>query len=183
MRDSKQEVLHFWFKETKPQQWFQKNDQFDEQIKERFESVYGLARDGLCDDWKRSPEGCVALCVVLDQFPRNMYRGTPDMFATDLKALLVAKHAIANGFEQLVKPEERRFLYLPYEHSENLADQKKSVELFEKMKNEDPLGHDYAVRHMDVIEKYGRFPHRNEILGRDSSPEEEEYLAQPGAGF
>ena len=183
MRDSKQEVIHFWFKETQPQQWFQKNDQFDEQVKERFLSVYELARDGLCDGWKNSAEGCLALCVVLDQFPRNMFRGTPDMFATDMKALLVAKHAISQGFDQVLKPEERRFLYLPFEHSENMNDQKKSVELFEKMKKDDPLGYEYAVRHVEVIEKYGRFPHRNKIIGRESTPEEEEYLAQPNSGF
>lgn len=183
MRDSKREVLHFWFKETQPQQWFQKNEQFDEQIKERFLSVYELARSGLCDSWKDSAEGCLALCIVLDQFPRNMFRNTPDMFATDMKALLVAKHAIASGYDQLLKPEERRFIYLPFEHSENLNDQKKAVSLFEVMKKEDPMGYDYALRHLEVIEKYGRFPHRNEILGRDSSPEEEEYLAQSGAGF
>ena len=183
MRDSKQEVLHFWFKETQPQQWFQKNEQFDEQIRERFKSVYDLARDGLCDDWKRSAEGCLALCIVLDQFPRNMFRDTPDMFATDIKALLVAKHAISQGFDQVLKVQERRFIYLPFEHSENIADQKKAVALFEKIRNDDPVGYDYAVRHLEVIEKHGRFPHRNIILGRENTPEENEYLAQPGAGF
>lgn len=183
MRDTKAEVLHFWFTETQPQQWFQKNDDFDRAIRERFMVTYDMARDGLCDAWRDDAPGCVALCVVLDQFPRNMFRNDPRAFATDEAALLVAKFAVARGFDKLVTPEKRRFLYLPYEHSESLSDQKKSVDLFAAMKKDDPLGYDYALRHLEVIEKFGRFPHRNAVLGRANTPEEEEYLAQPGAGF
>ncbi|MBU0800252.1 MAG: DUF924 domain-containing protein [Alphaproteobacteria bacterium] len=183
MRDTKAEVLHFWFTEVQPQQWFQKNDAFDATIRDRFLVTYDMARDGLCDSWQDEALGCVALCVVLDQFPRNMFRGSAQSFATDEKALLVAKYAVSRGFDLLVPPEKRRFLYLPYEHSEALSDQKKSVELFTKMKKEDPMGYDYAVRHLEVIEKFGRFPHRNAVLGRENTPEEEAYLAQPGAGF
>lgn len=183
MRDTKAEVLHFWFNETQPQQWFQKNDDFDQAIRDRFMVTYEMARDGLCDAWQDDAAGCVALCVVLDQFPRNMFRGTAQAFATDAKALLVAKNTVARGFDLLVPSEKRRFIYLPYEHSESLNDQKKSIELFGKMKAEDPMGYDYALRHYEVIERYGRFPHRNAILNRSSTPEEEAYLAQPGAGF
>ena len=183
MRDTKAEVLHFWFDEVQPQQWFQKNETFDAAIRQRFMVTYDMAADGLCDAWRDDPAGCVALCVVLDQFPRNMFRGQAKAFATDGAALLTAKHAVARGFDLLVPAERRRFLYLPYEHSESLSDQKRSVELFGRMKDEDPMGYDYAVRHRDVIEKFGRFPHRNSILGRPSTPEEEAYLAQPGAGF
>jgi len=183
MKDSQKDILHFWFEETKPQQWFQTNPEFDALIQERFSEAYTMAKDGMFEDWKKDSDGCLALCLLLDQFPRNMFRGTPEAFATDGKALLIAKHAVSKGFDQLLAPIKRRFLYLPYEHSENLSDQKKCVELFEKMKSDDPLGYDYAVRHLEVIEKFGRFPHRNEILERENTPEEEEYLAQPGAGF
>ena len=183
MRDTKQEVIHFWFEETEPQQWFQKNADFDEQIKERFFVTYEMARDKLCDSWKQDAEGCLALCILLDQFPRNMFRDTPQAFATDEHALLIAKYAVSKGFDQVLSTKMRRFIYLPYEHSESLEDQKKSVSFFEAMKNDDPLGHEYAIRHLQVIEKYGRFPHRNAILGRENTQEEQEYLAEPGAGF
>lgn len=183
MRDTKQEILHFWFDETRPAQWFQKSDEFDALIRERFMVTYDMARDGLCDGWNRDAKGCLALCVLLDQFPRNMFRGAPSAFATDVKALLIAKHAVAQGFDQILPVIERRFIYLPYEHSEDLADQKKSVALFEKIQKEDPLGYDYALRHYEVIEKFGRFPHRNAVLGRASTPAEQEYLATPGSGF
>lgn len=176
MRDTKQEVIKFWFEETQPQQWFQKNPDFDAHIKERFKTSYEMARDGLCSDWTKDAPGCLALCLVLDQFPRNMFRGTPASFATDEQALLVSKQALHRGYDQVLSPIKRRFLYLPFEHSENLADQKKSVSLFETMKDDDPLGYDYAVRHKDVIERFGRFPHRNAILGRESTPEEIEFL-------
>ena len=183
MRDTKEEILHFWFVESKPSQWFQKNDTYDNQIRDRFMVTYNMARDGLCDGWNTEADGCLALCLVLDQFPRNMFRGQPESFATDAKALLVAKYAIAKGLDQLLPAERRRFVYLPFEHSENLTDQKRCVALFETIKDKDPLGLDYALRHRAVIEKFGRFPHRNAILGRENTPEEEEYLAQPDAGF
>lgn len=183
MRDIKHEILHFWFEETQAQQWFQKNDDFDNLIRERFLGTYRLAADGVCDLWRDEAEGCLALCIVLDQFPRNMFRGTPESFATDAKALQVARHSIARGFDQTFVPVRRRFLYLPFEHSENLADQDRSVALFQSMKEQDLLGYDYALRHQAVIERFGRFPHRNAILGRQNTAEEDEYLAQAGAGF
>ena len=183
MRDTKQEILHFWFRETEPQQWFQKNPDFDNEIRDRFLVTYEMARDGLCDAWRGDAEGCLALCILLDQFPRNMFRGHADAFATDEKALLIAKYAVSKGFDQVLSVIKRRFVYLPYEHSEAIEDQKKSVALFETMKKDDPLGYDYALRHLAVIEKFSRFPHRNAVLGRDNTPEEEEYLAKPGAGF
>lgn len=183
MKNSQKDILNFWFEETKPQQWFQTNPEFDAQVTEEFSKAYEMAREGTFDEWKKDADGCLALCLLLDQFPRNMFRGTPQAFATDKQALLIAKHALSKGFDQVLSPVKRRFLYLPFEHSENLADQRRCVELFEKMKDDDPLGYDYALRHLKVIENYGRFPHRNKILGRDNTPEEEEYLAQPGAGF
>ena len=177
MRDTKEEILHFWFEETEPVQWFQRNETFDSQITDRFLVSYEMAQDGLCDGWNRDADGCLALCILLDQFPRNMFRDTPRAFATDDKALLIAKHTIRQGFDQVLPPIQRRFIYLPFEHSEKLPEQKRSLELFKTMQAEDPLGYDYAVRHYEVIEKYNRFPHRNKILGRENTPEEEEYLA------
>lgn len=183
MKDIQSHVLDFWFERTQPAQWFQVNPEFDEAIRVEFADAYDLATRGVYDDWKNSSDGCLALCLLLDQFPRNMFRGTPQSFATDAKALVIAKFALAKGFDQVLSPIKRRFLYLPFEHSENLNDQRKCVELFEKMKKDDPLGYDYALRHLKVIEKYGRFPHRNNILSRMNTPEEEDYLAQSGAGF
>lgn len=183
MRDTKEEILHFWFEETEPQQWFQKNDNFDKSIRDCFLVTYNMACDGLCDGWNRNEEGCLALCILLDQFPRNMFRNTAQAFATDSKALLVTKYAISKGYDQLLPPVKRGFLYMPFEHSENRSDQKKSVDLFAVMKDEAPLSYDYALRHMEIIEKFGRFPHRNAALNRDNTQEEEEYIAQGDAGF
>ncbi|PCJ97497.1 MAG: hypothetical protein COA45_09520 [Zetaproteobacteria bacterium] len=183
MRDTKQEVLKFWFEEILPQQWFQKNESFDSDIKERFMVTYDMARKGLCADWARDAEGVLALCLVLDQFPRNMFRDTAKAFKTDDKILLIVKGALHKGFDQLLSPVKRRFIYIPFMHSENVIEQRRCVSLFEAMKEDDPLSYDYALKHLEVIEKFGRFAHRNKILGRESSEEELEYLNLPGAGF
>lgn len=183
MKDGQQEILNFWFTETQPQQWFQKNEEFDQKIKENFLEIYEMARKGLLDDWKKDADGCLALVILLDQFPRNMFRGSPQAFATDSQALLIAKHAVGKGFDQILEPVKRGFLYMPFQHSESMADQKRSVELFGKMKEDNPVGYQYAQRHYDVIDEYGRFPHRNKVLERENTPEEEDYLAQPNAGF
>lgn len=183
MKDTQSEILSFWFEETKPVQWFQKNDDFDDMIMVRFEGDYDLAVKGIYDHWQESAEGALALCILLDQFPRNMFRDTPKAFETDNRALAVAKYAVGKSFDTVLPAVQRSFLYLPFEHSEDLQEQKTSVALFEKMKEINPMGYDYAKRHYDVIEQFGRFPHRNQILGRASTDEERVYLAQPGAGF
>ena len=183
MKDLQQEILDFWFVETQPQQWFQVNEGFDALIAQRFGNAYERATSGALDDWQNNADGALALIILLDQFPRNMFRGTPKAFETDKKALVVAKFAISKGLDQVHSVQKKRFLYLPFEHSENINDQRRCVELFEKIKDDAPMGHEYALRHLDVIDKYGRFPHRNKVLGRDSSAEEEEYLAQEGSGF
>ncbi len=183
MRDTKQEVISFWFEETVPQQWFQKNDGFDLEIYERFHVTYEMAKKDLCADWARDSDGVLALCLVLDQFPRNMFRDSPKSFETDGKILLIVKEALHKGYGALLNPVKRRFMYMPFMHSENINDQKKSVSLFEMMKDDDPLSYEYAVKHFEVIEKFGRFPHRNEVLGRQSTEEELKYLNLPGAGF
>lgn len=183
MRDTKQEVLKFWFEETQPQQWFQKNDSFDKEISERFLVTYDMAKKDLCAEWTKDADGALALCLVLDQFPRNIFRDNPKAFATDDKALRVAKDALHRGFDMLLTPVKRKFLYMPFMHSEDIEEQNRCVSLFEQMQEEEPLSYDYALRHQEVIEKFGRFPHRNEILGRDSSDAEKEYLSLPNSGF
>ena len=155
----------------------------DAHIRERFESLVLSAANGELDAWKSTAEGRLALVILLDQFPRNMFRDSKKSFATDEKALLIVKEAIHKGFDQILSPVKRRFIYIPFMHSENIAEQKRCVELFESMTDDDPLSHDYALKHLDVIEKFGRFPHRNKILGRESSEEELKYLDLPGAGF
>lgn len=183
MRDTKRDVLNFWFNETEPAQWFQKNPDFDQSIRDRFQMTYTMARDGVCDGWNGDVEGVLALCLVLDQFPRNMFRDTAQAFATDDQALAVARRALTLGYDQILPVIQRRFIYLPFEHSERMEDQEKSVSLFAAMRDEDPLGYEYAVRHRDVIAQFGRFPHRNAVLGRANTEAEGIYLSQPGAGF
>ena len=140
MKDLQKEILDFWFEETKPQQWFQVNETFDAQIKEKFEEAYDQAASGQYDDWQHNADGALALIILLDQMSRNMFRGTAKAFATDKKALIVSKFAISKGLDQVHSAQKRRFIYLPFEHSESLNDQRRSVELYEKTKAEDPLG-------------------------------------------
>lgn len=183
MRDTKLEVIRFWFEESQPQQWFQKNDSYDREISERFMVTHDMAKKDLCADWTKDADGVLALCLVLDQFPRNMFRGTAKAFETDDKALLISKEALHRGFDSVLSPVKRKFVYMPFMHSENVEEQKRCVSLFEAMKGDDPMSYEYAVKHMEVIEKFGRFPHRNAVLGRDSSEDELNYLKLPGAGF
>ncbi len=183
MRDAKKDVLHFWFEEIEPRQWFEVNPAFDKQVKDRFHVIYNMACEGLCDGWQEDADGAVALCLVLDQFPRNMFRDTARAYESDDKALLTAKYAVSKGYNHLLTPVRRKFLYMPYMHSESLSDQNKCVELFAAMKADDPLSYDYAVKHMKVVERFGRFPHRNPILGRENAPEEDAFLAENGRGF
>lgn len=179
----KDEILKFWFEETKAEKWFQKDPEFDRDITNRFEGDYMLASKDIYDGWMGSATGCLALIILLDQFPRNMYRGSAKMFATDHKALSVAKHAVEKEFDQMLNTDQKAFVYLPYEHSETISDQEKSLELFRAIREENPVYYDFAKKHYDVIRKYGRFPHRNLILNRPSTKLEEEYLAKPDSGF
>lgn len=180
MRDSKHEIIHFWFEETEPQLWFQNNPQFDDRVRDRFAVTYDMAKDGLSNNWAVDAEGALALCLVLDQFPRRLFRGTAGEFATDEQALLVAKQAISKGFDQLLSHEKRFFLYLCYEHSERFSDHKKNMELFKSMEDENPVAYRTAQRRYDVIEKFGRFPQRNKVLGRQNTPDEEQWLTDGG---
>jgi uncharacterized protein (DUF924 family) len=189
------DILTFWFDDPdvadseygkQRKVWFVKNPAFDQEIIDRFLSTYEQAIAGHLDDWQKTPSGCLALLIVLDQFSRNMFRGTPRAFAADAKALAVAKDAIAKGFDRQVEPFKRIFFYLPLEHSENLGDQHHSVLLYQQLGDaHGDLANvlEYAIRHREVIERFGRFPHRNAILGRESTLEEIEFLKQPGSSF
>jgi uncharacterized protein (DUF924 family) len=179
-----EDVLDFWFQGDptvwRPC-WFTRDRNFDAAIRARFADLLPAALAGQHDAWATTPEGALALVITLDQFPRNLHRATPRAFAADAKALTLATAAIAAGHDKALTPMQRVFLYLPFEHSESLADQDRSVALFESLGIANVT--DYAHRHRDVILRFGRFPHRNAALGRASTPEELAYLAEPGAGF
>jgi uncharacterized protein (DUF924 family) len=173
------DVLAFW-RQAGPDRWFSKDEAFDQACRERFLLTYEAAARGDLNEWELTADGSLALVLLLDQFPRNMFRGTPLAFATDALALAAARHAIASGYDRNWLRVEKIFGYLPFEHSEALADQQLACELMRPLGEEQ---YDYAVRHKDIIERFGRFPHRNAILGRESTPEEIEFLKQPGSGF
>jgi len=183
MDDYQKQILDFWFTQTSPEQWFQVSTKFDQKILDNFHEIYKKGVAGDFEDWKNSAKGALSYCILLDQMPRNMFRGTPKAFATDALALKMARYAVHSKFDDDLSILEKRFIYLPYEHSEDLKDQETSVQLFEKIKQQDAMGYEYAVKHYDVIKEYGRFPHRNEILRRSNTKAEEEYLSNPNAGF
>ena len=179
------ELLRFWFEESDPELWFAKSDEFDRIIKERFLADYEAAARGGHDDWQDSGTGCVALCLLLDQFPRNLFREDARAFATDARALVIARHAVDTklDMEEGVSRDMRKFLYLPFEHSEDLDDQRLCMKLMAERL--DPIGEDldWARKHFVIIERFGRFPHRNQALGRESTPEELEFLKGPDSSF
>jgi uncharacterized protein (DUF924 family) len=185
-------ILEFWFGHPdepsygKPRKtWFNKTPEFDEELRTRFGTDYQKAAAGHLDDWIDLPETCLALILLLDQFPRSIFRDTPEAFATDWEALSAAQQAIALLYDRHFLPVQRWFVYLPFEHSENLNHQHHSVKLFEQLSHDPDSASaiEYAYRHLEIIERFGRFPHRNAILGRISTPEEIEFLQQPGSDF
>jgi uncharacterized protein (DUF924 family) len=170
---SAEEILDFWFGQPDAADygkqrsfWFTKKPQFDQELRSRFLPYYEQAVVGKLDDWKKLPHSSLALILLLDQFPRNMFRGTAQAFVADPQALSVAQHAVANGYDQELLMVQRWFIYLPFEHSENLADQRQSVRMFATLSDhpDNALTLDYAIRHYYVIARFGRFPHRNKIL-------------------
>lgn len=180
-------ILTFWFGCSNAEHygqdrpaWFTKDPAFDAEIKNRFERVIEAAARGQLDMMAQSPEGTVALVVVLDQFPRNVYRDVARAFEYDAQALRIAKQALEQGFDQQVIAVMRKFLYLPFEHSENLADQERALDLFATL---DEQALDWAQKHHAIIARFGRFPHRNGVLGRINTPEEKVFLTQPGSSF
>jgi uncharacterized protein (DUF924 family) len=182
------EVLRFWFGEApgpaRPE-WFRKDAAFDAEIRRRFGDLHAVAAGHGLEAWRASPEPMLALVVVLDQFSRNLFRNDPRAFAQDEYARECAAQALARGDDLLLLPVNRQFLYLPLEHSEDLADQERCVELMRSLEAFEPTRGlaEWAVKHRDIVARFGRFPHRNAALGRASTAEEIEFLKQPGSGF
>jgi len=171
------DVLAFWF-EAGPKKWFTKDATFDAQIREKFLPTYEAAAQGKLAGWKATAEGALALVIVLDQFPRNMFRGSPRMFAADALARAVADRAIARGFDKQLELPKRNFFYLPFMHSENLADQERCVDLCRRLGDANTLK--FAKLHADIIRRFGHFPHRSAVLGRSITAEEQAFLDTGG---
>jgi uncharacterized protein (DUF924 family) len=170
------DVLAFW-REAGPSRWFRKDDAFDEQFRTRFIAAHEAAWRGDLAAWADDAEGALALLILLDQFPRNCFRGHPRSFESDAKALAIARQAVEAGFDEKVEADLRNFFYLPFMHSEQLPDQDRGVELARKLGGEALR---YAILHRDIIERFGRFPHRNAVLGRATTPEEQRFLDDGG---
>lgn len=200
MEAVKDELLEFWFGENpddaeaakaKAELWWGHRAETDELLQARFGAAASAAAVGILDHWSGSPRGRLALILLLDQLPRAIHRGTPAAFAQDLDARRVAQQGLESGADKLLRPIERLFFYLPFEHSEDLADQDQSVALFRDLAALVQEEHretfagfvDYAERHREVISRFGRFPHRNAILGRESTPLEKAFLEEPASSF
>jgi len=170
-----QTLVDFWFSEKASQYWFNSTEAFDQQLRDDYAALWQQARDGELDSWKTQPMGCLALVILLDQLPLNMFRGAANSFSTEAQSREVAALAIDQGFDVDMDPKHKSFLYMPFMHSEDLQDQERSVNLF----NQPGLEGNYrfAKHHRGIVEQFGRFPHRNEILGRESSDAEIEYLS------
>jgi uncharacterized protein (DUF924 family) len=175
---SSDDVLTFWFAD--PGRWWKKAPAFDAEVRERFLALHDAVERGACADWGESPRGALAYVIVLDQFSRNMFRDSARMFESDARALATARRALDRGFDQGLSRDERMFLYMPFMHSEDIGDQERCVGLFEASV---PDTLRFAEQHRDIIRRFGRFPHRNALLGRSSTVEELEFLKQPGASF
>lgn len=171
---SARKILDFWFSERVEKYWFDVDPDLDREIIETFGDLYQLAYEGELADWMKTAETALALIILLDQFPRNMFRGTPQAFQSDAQAREVSRVALANSFDQQRPVRERTFFYLPLMHSEDLLDQTECVRLYRRLGSDYSLG--YALEHHDIIARFGRFPHRNRVLGRESSRDEEEFL-------
>lgn len=171
-------VLQYWFGELTPEQWWKKDEGVDATITKKFGKLYAAHLVETPAEWLKSAHGVLAAIIVLDQFPRNMFRDDPRTHATDDRALSLASDAISTGMDMELDPQERTFIYVPYQHSEDLDVQVRSVELFRSLGNENNL--DFAIKHKEIIERFGRFPHRNELLGRESTPDEIDFLKKPG---
>ncbi|XOV77624.1 MAG: DUF924 family protein [Aestuariibacter sp.] len=175
------EVMNFWFSEIEPKQWWQKDEEFDLLIERRFGALHGQAKAGELFAWRTSPLGSLAEVIVLDQFSRNIYRDKPASFACDPLALALAQTAIAKGFDLELSEAERSFLYLPFMHSESKVIHQEAVKLYETFAVKDSL--EFELRHKAIIDRFGRYPHRNAILGRPSTSDEIAFLKQPGSSF
>mgnify|MGYP000881292026 FL=1 len=176
-----QEILKFWFEELEPKQWWVKDFELDQLIIARFSEIHARAVHCELSAWRKNASGRLAEIIVLDQFSRNMFRGSPLSFACDPLALALSQEAISVGADQLLSPVERNFIYMPFMHSESLQIHEDAVELFRR--NGQQGNFEYELKHKAIIERFGRYPHRNEVLGRASTEAELEFLQQPGSGF
>lgn len=176
-----QSILEFWFEQLKPANWWEKNPRLDDAIRQRFGDLHRQAARGELWHWRTSAEGRLAEIILLDQFSRNLYRDRPEAFAQDGMALVLAQEAVSLGLDQQLPVVQRSFLYMPFMHSESLTIHARAMELFDVPGMESSL--DFERRHRDIIRRFGRYPHRNAILGRASTDEESEFLRQPGSSF
>lgn len=182
METELEEVLRYWLHDVGPERWYKSDDRIDAEIRHRFEAIWRRAGDGDCDHWLTTPRGALALLIVLDQFPRNMFRGTAAAYWTDCKALSIAKRAIRRGHDKVTPEPERQFFYLPLMHSEGLPDQERCVRLIKMaMPRTGVRNLEHAQRHREVIRMFGRFPSRNRPLGRRDTEAERRYRA--GGGY
>ena len=172
------DVVEFW-RNAGPQRWFRKDPAFDAQFRDRFAALHERAAAGELDHWLATPGGTLALLILLDQFPRNAFRGTPRMYATDERARRIARMALERRLDEQVPFELRNFVYLPFMHSEDPADQQVAVAKTATLPGD---SHRYAVHHQDIVRRFGRFPHRNAVLGRTSTADEERFIAEGGFG-
>jgi uncharacterized protein (DUF924 family) len=170
------EILEFWFGPGMAEKWFVRDPDLDREVGERLGALHERAAAGELDSWRDSAAGCLALLVLLDQTPRNLFRDDPRTYATDEMARAVTQHALDRGYDKELTHDQRGMLYLPLLHSESLADKERAVELTRAL-TENPDFHKWAVHHRDIVARFGRFPHRNEILGRENTPEEAAFLA------
>ena len=177
MSETPADVIAFW-REAGPERWFKKDTDFDEQIRSRFLKLHERAAAGELKDWENSAKGTLALLLLFDQFPRNMFRGTARAFATDELARAIAATALLKGFDAQVAPDMRAFFYLPFEHSEDMTDQQRAIALYTAAGDQDGLK--WAQIHADIIRRFGRFPHRNPMLGRTTTPDEQRFLDEGG---
>ncbi|CAI0755900.1 Uncharacterized protein conserved in bacteria [Serratia quinivorans] len=175
------QVLDFWFDEIEPALWFKKDDDFDRLLHTRFGQIWQAAAAGELAHWRETIEGRLAEVIVLDQFSRNLFRGTPRSFASDCMALVLAQEAIRSGQCEQLSKEQRGFLYLPFMHSESALIHQQALALYTELDSGDQL--EFELRHKAIIDRFGRYPHRNAILGRVSTSEEEAFLLLPGSGF
>jgi len=175
------EILRFWFVEIAPAQWWAKDDAFDKSITERFSDIHASAARCELFEWRKDAWGRLAEIIVLDQFPRNMFRGSPMSFAHDSLALALAQEAVSAKADEALNPTERNFLYMPFMHSESLKIHEIAMDLFRNKGTQNSL--DFEMKHKRIIERFGRYPHRNSVLGRESTAAEIEFLRQPGSRF
>jgi uncharacterized protein (DUF924 family) len=179
--DRPQDILNFWFSARVKPLWFKKSSEFDQEIKQRFHNICQQAATGSLNSWRNQPNDTLALVLILDQFARNMFRNTPQAFATDPQAIELTKYALDHNYQQKLSLDQQAFLYMPLMHSEKREDQADCVQLFSQLEPNNYL--EFALKHQEIIDRFGRFPHRNQILNRKSTPEETSFLTQPGSSF